>query len=85
MGDMNGEPLYCPLCGTLPSARDDPRRICPSCDQSMKDIRWLDADAVAGLRRVVARVQTTPAGTLPTWARDTILGLAALIGDDGNG
>ena len=81
MGDMHGEPLYCPLCGTLPSALEDPRRICPSCDQSMKEIRWLDADAVAALRRVIARVQTTPAGTLPSGRRIDILSLAALIGD----
>jgi hypothetical protein len=82
MGDMNGEPLYCPLCGTLPSALDDPRRICPSCDQSMKEIRWLNADDLAALRQVIDFLRNH-GGILPGRTTNANLNrLAALIGDD---
>ena len=57
MGDMNGEPLYCPYCGTLPGAIEDPRRICRSCGASMKDLTVIAASALpdADLTMVVAR------------------------------
>ena len=80
MGDMNGEPLYCPLCGTLPDANLNPKRVCISCGQSMKDIRWLSADDVAALRLVVDRVDTTDyAGN--ALMVEAMARLAALIGD----
>jgi hypothetical protein len=82
MGDMNGEPLYCPLCGTLPSALDDPRRICPSCDQSMKEIRWLNADDIAALRQVIDFLRNHGEILPSRTTKANLDRLAALIGDD---
>lgn len=66
MGDRNGEPIYCPLCGTLPSAIEDPQRICPSCDMSMKAIKWIDSEQMAAIQRVLEEVQavTSPYGAI---------------------